>query len=97
MDNMDERIINITLRKTRAVPRTQRARRAISELRSNVARHMKVSEDDVWIDKGLNEAIWARGITNPPIHVTVKAVKFEDDLVEVSLPEVKEDKPVASN
>ena len=39
VDNMDERIINITLRKTRAVPRTQRARRAISELRSNVARH----------------------------------------------------------
>ena len=54
---------------------------------------MKVSEDDVWIDKGLNEAIWARGITNPPIHITVKAVKFEDDLVEVSLP----DNSVASN
>jgi large subunit ribosomal protein L31e len=84
---MDEKVMNITLRKTKAVPRTKRARRAISEIREQVVRHMKAKEEDVWIDHRLNEAIWVRGIQNPPMHIKVKMVKFEDGLVEVSLPE----------
>lgn len=84
---MDEKIMNITLRKTKMAPRTKRAKRAIKEIRANVVRHMKTTEDNVWIDHRLNEAIWARGIQNPPLHIKVKAVKFEDGLVEVSLPQ----------
>ncbi len=68
-------------------PRTKRATRAIKEIRANVVRHMKTDKDNVWIDHRLNEAIWARGIQNPPLRIKVKAVKFEDGLVEVSLPE----------
>jgi large subunit ribosomal protein L31e len=84
---MDEKIMNITLRKTKMAPRTKRATRAIKEIRANVVRHMKTDKDNVWIDHRLNEAIWARGIQNPPLRIKVKAVKFEDGLVEVSLPE----------
>jgi large subunit ribosomal protein L31e len=84
---MDEKIMNITLRKTKAAPRSKRAKRAINEIREHVIRHMKAKEDNIWIDHRLNEAIWVNGIQRPPLCITVKAVKFEDGLVEVSLPE----------
>ena len=84
---MDEKIMNITLRKTKAAPRSKRAKRAINEIRDQVIRHMKAKEDKIWIDHRLNEAIWVNGIQKPPLRITVKAVKFEDGLVEVSLPE----------
>jgi large subunit ribosomal protein L31e len=84
---MDEKIMNITLKKTKAAPRSKKAKRAINEIREHVVRHMKAKEDDIWIDHRLNEAIWANGIQRPPLKITVKAVKFEDGLVEVSLPE----------
>ena len=80
-----ERIITITMRATKMAPRTKRAARAIKEIRDNIARHMKADVEKIWIDKSLNEKIWERGIQNPPRKITVKAVKFEDGLVEVSL------------
>jgi large subunit ribosomal protein L31e len=69
------------------VPYTQRANRAIIEIRTYVMRHMKTDEKNVWIDTKVNEAIWNRSIQKPPSKIIVKAVKFEDGLVEVSLPE----------
>ncbi|WP_400151927.1 50S ribosomal protein L31e [Candidatus Methanarcanum hacksteinii] len=80
-----ERIITIPMRATKMAPRTKRAARAIKETRDNIARHMKADVEKIWIDKSLNEKIWERGIQNPPRKITVKAVKFEDGLVEVSL------------
>lgn len=80
-----ERIITIPMRATKMTPRTKRAARAIKEIRDNIARHMKADVEKIWIDKSLNEKIWERGIQNPPRKITVKAVKFEDGLVEVSL------------
>jgi large subunit ribosomal protein L31e len=50
-------------------------------------RHMKAEEKNVWIDTKVNEAIWSRSIQKPPSKIMVKAVKFEDGLVEVSLPD----------
>ena len=82
-----ERIMTIPLRKTKQAPRTKRAARAIKEIRAYIMRHMRVEEDNVWIDASLNERIWENGIRNPPSKVTVKAVKFDDGLVEVSLAE----------
>ncbi len=84
---MDEKIMTIKLRKTKRVPRSKRAKRAIKEIRENVVRHMKANEEDVWIDHRLNEAVWARGIQKPPLSIKIRAIKFEDGLVEVSLPE----------
>ena len=80
-----ERIINIPLKATKMAPRTKRAKRAIKEIRENIMRHMKTDADNVWIDTSLNEKIWERGIQNPPSRIIVKAVKFDDGLVEVSL------------
>lgn len=82
----NESVYIIPLIKTKTVPTTERSNRAIKEIRAYVARHMKAEEDSVWIDPKVNESIWARGITAPPSKVRVKAVRFEDGLVEVSLP-----------
>lgn len=87
-EDMEERIIVVPLRKVLIAPRTKRAPRAIKLIRSHVARHMKINEDDVWLDTPINESIWKRGIENPPNKIKVKATKFKDqDLVEVTLPE----------
>ncbi len=86
-DEEEERILIVPLRGVLKVPRTKRAPKAMKLLKKHVARHMKADIDDVWIYWDLNEAIWARGIEKPPNKIKVKAVKFEDGLVEVSLPE----------
>lgn len=95
MSDEIERIITVPLRATKMAPRSKRALRAVKEVRESIARHMKADADKIWIDKALNEKIWERGIQKPPKKITVKAVKFDDGLVEVSLadaakPEAKE-------
>jgi len=92
-----ERVFTIPLKVTKQIPKTKRAPRAIKEIKEFVRRHMtdkSAAEDeekelrkDVWIDFRLNELLWARGIENPPSKVRVKAIRFEDGLIEVSLPE----------
>jgi len=92
-----ERIYTVPLTVTKQVPRTKRAPRAIKEIKEFVRKHMaeelpeedetKGEKKDVWVDYRLNELIWSRGIENPPRKVRVKAIRFEDGLIEVSLPE----------
>jgi large subunit ribosomal protein L31e len=91
-----ERVFTIPLTITKQVPKTKRAARALKEIKAFVRQHMadkSVREDeeklknDVWVDYRLNELIWSRGIENPPSKVRVKAIRFEDGLIEVSLPE----------
>jgi len=89
-----ERVFTIPLTVTKVVPRTKRAPRAIKEIKEYVRQHMtdkdaekEEQEKEVWIDYRLNELIWSRGIENPPSKVRVKAIRFEDGLIEVSLPE----------
>jgi len=77
-----ERVYTISLKDTMRVPRYRRSNRAIKEVRSYLAKHMKTSEEDVKIDQSLNEIIWARGDSKPPLRVRVRAVKFEDGGVE---------------
>ncbi|MFO8052239.1 MAG: 50S ribosomal protein L31e [Thermoplasmatota archaeon] len=87
-EDMEEKIITVPLRKLVDAPRTKRAPIAIKLIRAHVARHMKMKEDTIWLDTPINEAIWNRGIKNPPKRIKVKAIKFKDqDLVEVTLPE----------
>ena len=57
------------------------------EVKLFLAQHMKTEEDKVWIDNPVNEAIWSRGIQKPPTRIRVKAIRFDDGVVEVSLPE----------
>lgn len=90
-----EMIFTVPLTVTRQVPKTKRAPRAIKEIKDYVRQHLTdksmakedVPEKDVWIDYRLNEHLWSRGIENPPSRVRVKAIRFEDGLIEVSLPE----------
>ena len=82
-----ERIMVVPLRKTKQAPRSRRAVRAVKEVREFTARHMKAEEDKIWIDASVNDKIWSQGIRNPPSKVTVKAVRFDDGLVEVTLSE----------
>lgn len=92
-----ERVFTIPLTVSKQVPRTKRAPRAIKEIKEYVRRHMaekpsgaesdEESKKEVWIDYRLNEHLWANGIENPPTKVRVKAIRFEDGLIEVSLPE----------
>ena len=92
-----ERVYTVPLTVTKQVPRTKRAPRAIKEIKEFVKKHMaeeapdedkeKEKKKDVWIDYRLNELIWSRGIESPPSKVRVKVIRFEDGLIEVSLPE----------
>ncbi len=77
-----ERVYTIPLRVVKQVPRWRRSNRAMKEVRSYLARHMKTSEENIKIDNSLNEFVWARGDEKPPLSVRVRAVKFEDGGVE---------------
>lgn len=87
MNNEIEKTITISLRDTKTVPRSRRTPSAIKEIKENIARNMKSEQKQIWIDKSLNEKVWERGIQKPPKKITVKAVKFDDGLVEVSIAE----------
>ena len=81
-----EREYVIPLRASRHQPsRRRRAGHALETVRRFVVRHMKGKPEDVWIDPRLNEHIWTRGIQTIPSHVRVKAIRFEDGLIEVDL------------
>lgn len=87
-DDYQESVYTIPLRKqTRRVPAPKRTKRAVQAIREFVARHMQADEDDVWIDNPVNEAIWGNSRENPPGKLRVRAIRFEDGVVEVSLPE----------
>jgi len=77
----------IPLRQVKTVAYTHRTEKSIKVVREYVMRHMKAEESQVWIDTKVNEALWARSIQKPPTVIKVKAVRFEDGLVEVSLPD----------
>jgi large subunit ribosomal protein L31e len=87
MAEEEEHIFIIPLRVTKTVPRTKRSPRAIKAIKDYIVKHMRVEEEDVWVDPEVNEAIWKRGIQNPPRKLRVKALKLEEGEVEVSLPE----------
>lgn len=86
-----ERIYVIPLKK-QYFPSSKAAPTAIKRVKKFVNRHMKVDEDDIWIDESLNNAIWSKGKYKMPSKIRVKAVKFEDGVVEVYLPELEFEK-----
>ncbi|HXQ48361.1 MAG TPA: 50S ribosomal protein L31e [Thermoplasmata archaeon] len=81
-----EREFIIPLRASMHQPsRRRRAGHALETVRRFITRHMKGRPEDVWIDPRLNEHIWERGIQHVPRQVRVKAIRFEDGLIEVDL------------
>jgi large subunit ribosomal protein L31e len=67
----------------RGVPRTKRAPRAVRYLKKYIIRHMKA--DVVVIDPLVNEVIWKRGAEHPPRKIRIRAVKTDEETVEVFL------------
>lgn len=81
-----EREYVVPLRASQHQPsRRRRAGHALLTVRRFISRHMKGQESEVWIDPRLNEFIWRRGIQHIPPKVRVKAIRFEDGLIEVDL------------
>jgi large subunit ribosomal protein L31e len=81
-----EREYVIPLRASKHQPsRRRRAGHALLTVKRFIVRHMKGKPEDVWIDPRLNEHIWERGIQHIPSTVRVKAIRFEDGLIEVDL------------
>jgi large subunit ribosomal protein L31e len=83
----EERIYTVPLGRAWVAPRYRRAEKAVTVLRKFVQRHMKPEE--VVIDPSVNEAIWARGISNPPRKIRVCLSKDDEGIVTVSLAEVE--------
>lgn len=83
-----ERIYTIPLKKKGFIS-SKAAPTAIKRVKNYLTRHMKVEEENIWIDDSLNNALWSHGKYNIPSRVRVKAVKFEDGVVEAYLPELE--------
>ncbi len=81
-----ERIYSLKLRqKMKRYPRWLRAKKAVKYVRKFLARHMKVPPENVKIDASINEKIWERGAEKPPARIRIRAVKFDDGIVEAEL------------
>lgn len=83
-----ERIYVIPLRKAKIGRSSLAAPRAVKQVRSYLTKHMKVDSEDVWIDDSLNKELWSQGKYKIPSKIRVRAVKFEDGVVEATVPEL---------
>ncbi len=85
-DIVVERIYTLRLKhKMKRYPRWLRSKKAVKYVRKFLAKHMKTDEDKVRIDASINEKIWERGAQKPPSRIRVRAVKFDDGVVEAEL------------
>jgi large subunit ribosomal protein L31e len=80
-----ERIYTIPLRKTKDLVRSRRADLAIRDVKRFLSRHMK--SEQIWLDSTVNEALWKNGKYSIPSRIRVRATRFNDGVVEVTLPE----------
>jgi len=83
-----ERIYVIPLKKT-GFKSSKAAPTAVKRVKEYLTKHMKVERDKIWIDDSLNNALWAKGKYNMPSKIRVKAVKFDDGVVEAYIPELE--------
>lgn len=78
-----ERIYNIPLRSSfRNTAKHKKTPKAVRAVKIFLEKHMKAEK--VLLGGHLNEAMWLKGIKNPPHHVKVKAV-LEDGVVKAEL------------
>ncbi len=80
-----ERIYTIPLRKAHHGTRSKRANRAVRDVRAFLTRHMK--SEQIWLAGEVNELLWSRGKYTIPSRIRVRATRFSDGVVEVTLPE----------
>jgi large subunit ribosomal protein L31e len=80
-----ERIYTIPLRHAHHGKASKRADRAIKDVRTFLERHMK--SEQIWVSNEINETLWARGKYTIPSKIRVRATRFADGVVEVTLPD----------
>ncbi len=78
-----ERIYTIPLRKAHHGTRSKRADRAVRDVRNFLTRHMK--SDHIWLAGEVNETLWSRGKYTIPSKIRIRATRFSDGVVEVTL------------
>jgi len=61
---------------------------AMKRVKLFLMKHMKTTQENIWIDESLNNKIWNQGKFKMPSKIRVKAVKFEDGVVEAYLPDL---------
>ena len=83
-----ERIYVIPLKKY-GFKSSKAAPTAVKRVKGFLTKHMKVEEEKIWIDASLNDALWSHGKFKMPSKIRVKAVKFDDGVVEAYLPELE--------
>ena len=83
-----ERIYVIPLKK-KGIVHSKAAPSAMKTVKKYLQKHMKAAESDIWIDESLNNAIWSHGKFKVPTKIRVKAVRFEDGVVEAYLPDLE--------
>ncbi|MDZ7701040.1 MAG: 50S ribosomal protein L31e [Halobacteriales archaeon] len=76
--DFEERVVTVPLRDASAVPKHERADRAMKIVREHLAKHFSVDEAEVRLDPSINEAVWARGRSSPPRKLRVRAARFEE-------------------
>jgi len=77
--DFEERVVTVPLRKAKREPKHKRADRAMSLVRSHLAKQFAVDEEEVRLDPSINEAVWARGRKKPPSKLRVRAARFEEE------------------
>jgi large subunit ribosomal protein L31e len=85
-----ERIYVVPLHTIKKGRSSVAAPRAVNEVRAFLVKHMKVEKKKVWIDDSVNKELWAHGKYWIPSKIRVRAVKFDDGVVEATLPELAE-------
>lgn len=69
-------------------PKYKRANKAVKTIKKFLVRHMKIYDRDlrkVKVDVYLNNELRFRGMKKPPAKIRVKAIKYDDDIVEAKL------------
>ena len=77
------RVYMVPLRRAFEAPKYRRTKVAVRVIREFTTRHMKANE--VKIEKGVNELLWSRGITNPPRRIRLEMERDEEGVVSVRL------------
>lgn len=82
-----ERVMTIPMRAIFDKPTVQRTPAAVKHVKNFVAQHTHTTPKDIWIDRELNMLIWRRSVRKPPKSIKVRVIKWDDQTVEVDLPE----------
>ena len=72
----EEKVFNIPLREAFEKQRNRRASNASKIVKEFLIKHMKT--ENIKVGKSINDAIWKKGIQNPPRKIRIHVIKEED-------------------